>query len=346
MWEFSGAGFHTSRWEHQHELAGKRVAVVGTGSTAVQVVSAIADTAALVQVYQREPGWAVPKPVHVYSAAERAALSSVWRYRLERLRGYWLSAKSREGGDIHIAGSAANTKATQRCAAFIESVLGDRPDLQKLVTPSHPYYGKRPIKDSNYYQALKREDVELVPRAVVRVTETGVVDADGVERPADVLVLATGFQPSRYLAQLDVRGTGGQRIHEFWADEPTAFLGSMVPNFPNFFMLYGPNTNTPVVLFFLERQAEMAVRLIKRVRRRGATSVEVRASAHARFNRWLQRQMRGSVWETANNYYKSPSGRVVTQWPDSPTKYWMMTKFVAPLAVRFGSGRTGPEQRD
>lgn len=333
---FQGPVFHTSRWEHEHDLSGKHVAVVGTGSTAAQVVPNIAGVAGRVTVYQREPGWVDPKPVKVYTPRERAALSAPWRYRLERLRAFWFLARSWEGGDVYRPGTRANQKATQRAKEFIEQTFADRPDLQKLVTPDYPYHGKRPIKDSNFYQALKRDDVELVPRAVERLTRTGVVDADGVERPADIVVLATGFQPARYLAQLEVRGRGGRSIQEFWQGEPSAFLGVQVPGFPNFFMLYGPNTNTPVILFFLERQAELAVRLINKCRARRATSVEVRPIVHTWFNRWLQRQMKGSVWETANNYYKSPSGRVVTQWPAGPGMYWLLTRWVAPRTSWFG----------
>jgi cation diffusion facilitator CzcD-associated flavoprotein CzcO len=335
--EFRGPVFHTARWEPEHDLTGKRVAVVGTGSSAAQLVPSIAGVAGKVTVYQREPGWIDPKPVTVYSPEERAALSSPWRYRLERLRAFWFLTTSWKGGDVYRPGKPANEKARQQAMAFLDQSLSDRPDLRKLVTPDYPYHGKRPVKDSNFYQALKREDVELVPRAVRRVTATGVVDTDGVERPADVLVLATGFQPSRYLARLDVRGRGGRGIHDVWAGEPAAFLGSQVPGFPNFFMLYGPNTNTPVVLFFLERQADMAIRLIRRCGSRGATAVEVRESVHDRYNRWVQRQLRGSVWETANNYYKSPGGRVVTQWPAGPVEYWLLSRFLSPFASRFRS---------
>lgn len=313
--------------------------MVGTGSTAAQIVPNIAGVAGHVTVYQREPGWIDPKPVKVYSPEERAELSVPWRYRLERLRGFLFLAKAWHGGDVFRPGTRANRAATQRAMDFIERTFADHPDLRKLVTPDYPYSGKRPIKDSNYYQALKRDDVELVPRAVRSLTRTGVVDADGVERPADIVVLATGFQPARYLAQLDVRGRNGLGIHEFWNDEPRAFLGAQVPGFPNFFLLYGPNTNNPVIVFFLELQAELAVRMIRGCVARRATSVEVRPAVHDRFNRWLRRQMSGSVWETANNYYKSPTGRVVTQWPASAARYWFLIRFVAPFTSRFGRGQ-------
>ena len=277
-------------------------------------------------VFKREPGWVNPKPATVYDDAQRRALTRPWRYRLERIRGYRETSKSRHGGDIHIDGSPANTAARERCERYIAEVFADRPDLQKLVTPDYPYFGKRPIKDSNYYPALKRDNVELVPRAVIEVTETGVIDADGVEHDIDVLIMSTGFQPSRYLAQLPVTGRGGLSLQDSWGDEPSAFLGITVPGFPNFFMLYGPNTNSPTVLFQLERQAEFAISAIRWVLRKGAREIEVLPWAHDVYNIWLQWQMRDSVWATSNNYFKSPTGRVVTQWPVSPTLYWLFTK--------------------
>ena len=145
------------------DLSGKRVAVVGTGSTAAQVVPRVAAAAEHLYVFQREPGWVNPKPVKVYSAAERAALRNPRRYRLERIRGYRASTASRAGGDIHLPDSAANKEATRRCIAYINEVFKDRPDLQKSVTPTYGYFGKRPIKDSNFYPALLRDNVELIP---------------------------------------------------------------------------------------------------------------------------------------------------------------------------------------
>ena len=133
------------------------------------------------------------------------------------------------------------------------------------MTPKYPYPGKRPVVASTFYRALKKENVELVPRAVASVTRDGIVDADGVERAVDVIVMATGFQPANYLARLRVVGRDGRTLQEHWAGEPRAFLGITVPGFPNFFMLYGPGTNGGEIVMMLESQAEYAVRAIKRM---------------------------------------------------------------------------------
>lgn len=336
--DFAGCKLHTIEWDHNVDVSNRVVAVVGTGSTAVQIVPRIADTARHTYVFQREPGWINPKPVHVYSDAERRRLGSRLHYMWMRVKGYIDAAKSREGGDIHKAGSLANQKAMARCREYIDTVFKDRPDLRAAVTPDYPYFGKRPIKDSEFYPALLRDDVELVPCGIERVTPDGVVDSRGVERQVDVLVIATGYHANEYLRDLEVRGRGGTELHEFWGGEPRAFLGLMVPSFPNFFMLYGPNTNSPVTLFMLENQARFAVRAIRTTLRKRRRMVDVRESAFERYDRWMLEQMRDSVWSTSNNYFKTASGRVVTQWPTNPIVYWAMSRVLPRSALRFGAG--------
>jgi cation diffusion facilitator CzcD-associated flavoprotein CzcO len=174
-------------------------------------------------------------------------------------------------------------------------VFADRPDLAEAVTPKYPYPGKRPILNSTFYPALLRDNVELIPRAVKSVTEKGVVDVDGNEYIVDVLVMATGFQPASYLSSLEVTGVGGRTIHEVWAGEPRALLGMTVPGFPNFFILYGPNTNGGEIVSMLERQAEHVVHCAKRLIRTGSTAVEVRPRVYEAYNRWIDRQMKGTA---------------------------------------------------
>jgi cation diffusion facilitator CzcD-associated flavoprotein CzcO len=158
------------------------------------------------------------------------------------------------------------------------------------------------------------------------VTRTGIIDVDGVERKIDVLVMSTGFQPANYLARLEVVGRTGKTLHEYWADEPHAFLGITVPEFPNFFMLYGPGTNGGEIVTMLESQSEYAVRAVQRMRRERVTAVEVKPSFDARWNRWLQSKMEGTSWTMSNNYFKAPTGKVVTQWPIGCTVYRALTK--------------------
>ena len=325
--EFAGPKLHTARWQPV-ELAGKKVAVVGTGSSAVQVVPAIAGVAERVTLFQREPGWVMYKPDRDLSDQERARLRRPWARRRERLRQFWLIEIGQLFGSLHRPGTKINALAESRCRAYIAKVFADRPDLAEAVTPKYPYPGKRPVLTKDFYPALLRDDVELVPFAVQSVTAAGVVDVRGVEHPADVLVMATGFQPANYLASYRVVGRSGQTMHEFWGGEPQAFAGITVPQFPNFYILYGPNTNGGEIVSALVRQAEYAVRSIKRLRNENIAGIEVRRWFYRRYNQWIQGAMAKTAWVQSNNYYKSSSGRVVTQWPYGAVVYRAVTKLL------------------
>jgi cation diffusion facilitator CzcD-associated flavoprotein CzcO len=323
---FRGPVFHTARWEPQHDLRGKRVAVVGTGSSSAQLVPEIAGIASEVLLFQREPGWILPKGERELTAEERDRRRNPLRWRLDRLRALKLVERNLWRGGSYRPGTKVHTTAEQACRSYIDRVFADRTDLRDAVTPTYPYWGKRVIFASTFYPALKRDDVRLVPRAVTSVTETAVIDSDGVEHPVDVVVLATGFQPTNYLANLEVLGRDGRSLHEHWDGEPRAFLGITVPGFPNFFMLYGPGTNGGEIVWMLERQAEYAVRALRRMERRGATAVEVRRLWADGYDWWLQWSVRKTAWAVSNNYFKTGSGKIVTQWPYSPLVYAALTK--------------------
>jgi cation diffusion facilitator CzcD-associated flavoprotein CzcO len=332
--DFAGPKFHTFRWEHEHDLAGKRVALVGTGSTATQIVPEIAPLVGQLYLFQREPGWVVPKGDRDFAPEERAKYQSKLQRRFTRLKAAYQLEKNQIGGAIHRPGTKINSVREQQCRSFVARVFADRPDLAEALTPKYPYPGKRPIINSTFYPALLRENVTLVPRAVQSVTEKGVIDQDGNEYVVDVLIMATGFQPANYLSSLEIIGVGGRTIHETWAGEPQALLGMTVPGFPNFFILYGPNTNGGEIVSCLERQAEHVVQAARRLMRTGATAVEVRPTYYGAYNRWIDRKMRGTAWEVSNNYYKAPSGRIVTQWPFGPLFYGLLAKTLAPLSER------------
>jgi cation diffusion facilitator CzcD-associated flavoprotein CzcO len=329
---FQGPRFHTSRWEHEHDLTDKTVAVVGVGSTATQVVPAIQPIVKQLYVFQREPSWVTPKGDRDFTPEERRSFRSTWRRKKERWRLKYLLEKNSWGGAIYRPDAELNQKREQACREYIQREFADRPDLVEALTPSYPFAGKRPVITSAFYPALKHDNVELVPRAVASVTRTGVVDVDGVERAVDVLVTATGFQPADYLARLDVVGREGRSLKEAWHGEPQAFLGITVPGFPNFFILYGPGTNGGEIVTMLESQSEYAVRAMKRMQRERVTAIEVRRSADARWDRWLQSKVAGTSWVVSNNYFKAPTGKVITQWPYGATFYRVLTKVMGRLS--------------
>jgi cation diffusion facilitator CzcD-associated flavoprotein CzcO len=326
--DFQGPAFHTARWEHQHDLTGKVVAVVGTGSSATQVVPAVQPIVRQLYVFQREPGWVIPKGERDFTDEERATFARPWRRIRERWRQRYVLEKSLARGHLYRPGTKTNDERERFCRSYIARQFADRPDLLEAVTPTYPYPGKRPVVASTFYPALKKENVELVPRAVVSVTHAGIVDADGVERAVDVIVMATGFQPADYLARLRIVGRDGRTLQEHWAGEPRAYLGITVPGFPNFFMLYGPGTNGGEIVIMLESQAEYAVRAVKRMMRERVTAIEVKQRFEARWYRWLQARMEGTSWTMTNNYFRSPTGKIVTQWPYGNLHYRAMTKLL------------------
>nr|WP_221375017.1 NAD(P)/FAD-dependent oxidoreductase [Actinoplanes polyasparticus] len=331
---FAGPCFHTSRWE-EHDLTGKSVAVVGTGSTAVQIIPSIAPVAGRVHVFQREPGWIEPKNEREYTERERWTFRNVpLVQRLHRARIFHQGNKRFKGYDV---GSRRQRRMREVCERFIAGAIAD-PRTRAAVTPGYPWGCKRPVLSSTFYPALNRDNVELVPHAVTRVTPTAVVDATGTTRDIDVLILSTGFQPTKFLAGLDVKGRDGRSIHDVWRERASAFLGITVPGFPNFFILYGPNTNGGVsVIAQLERQAEVMVGAVRRMERARHGSVDTSPNATRRFVEWVDRRLATSASAMnsgCHNYYHDPSGHNVTQWPAGHLAYAVATRVLARFGLR------------
>jgi cation diffusion facilitator CzcD-associated flavoprotein CzcO len=324
--EFEGPSFHTSRWEHHHDLSDKVVAVVGTGSTSAQVVPAIQPIVKKLYVFQREPGWVLPKGERDLTEAERQLFSKAWRRAVDRAKLRIFIEKTLWGGSMFRPGTKLHAEREKNCLDYIAHEFADRPDLREAVTPTYPFPGKRPILASTFYPSLKKDNVELVPQAVSRVTPTGIVDALGVERAVDVIAMATGFQAANYLGRIRIAGRSGRTLHDQWAGEPRAFLGISVPGFPNFFMLYGPGTNGGELVSTLEAQAEYAVRAVKRMMREHVSAIEVKPLYEAVWYAWLQSKMEGTSWTMSNNYFKSATGKIVTQWPSGNMVYRYLTK--------------------
>jgi cation diffusion facilitator CzcD-associated flavoprotein CzcO len=332
--DFEGPRLHTFHWDPDVDLLGKKVAIVGTGSTGTQIAPEIADLAETLYVFQREPGWIIPKGDRDYTEEELLAFHHRLARRKARVKLFALLEVTNFARAIHRPGTKVNQKLEKICRDFIAAELADRPDLRTAVTPSYPFPGKRPVFNSTFYRSLKADNVVLVPKAVTEITADGVVDADGVKHDVDVLILAMGFQPANYLATMTIAGRDGRTLHELWDGEPCAFLGLMVPGFPNFFMLYGPNTNGGEIVYFLEHQSRFAVRAMRRMMRTGATSVEVRRRAFQRYNRWIQGKMAGTAWVVSNNYYKASTGKIVTQWPYGALFYGLLTNVLGGIALK------------
>lgn len=201
------------------------------------------------------------------------------------------------------------------------------------MTPTFPVEARRTVISDTYYATLGRPNVHLIPHAVKGLTTHGAIDANGDQHDLDVIVMATGFDAANYLGNFTVTGEGGVELHEQWVGEPQAFLGLMVPGFPNFFMLYGPNTNSAPLVSFYEAQARFAARAISGLRRRHA--VQVSPAITRRYNDWLQSRLARTVWAETRSYFRARGGRIVSQWPFSASCYIAAARLSRPVATRY-----------
>jgi cation diffusion facilitator CzcD-associated flavoprotein CzcO len=325
---FEGPLFHSARWDPKAELDGKRVAVVGAGASAVQVVPSLQPRVSELLSFQREPSWVLPKGDRDLTAAERKERRRFGWSRKTRFRMIRAMDKG-HGSDPEMI-EAQRVRLTKR----IDDAFADRPDLREQMTPTFQPRCKRNVFSDIYYPALAQDNVRLVSRSVERITPRGVVDATGEEHEVDAVVLTTGFRAAEFLSTLEVTGRNGADLHAQWGDDPQAFLGISVPNFPNLYLLYGPNTHGTVVSYVLERQAEYMSRDVKRLRKAGGGTLEVRPEADAWFQRVLQDAIsKVSTWKSGcNNFYTSASGRNVVQWPWTHGRYYLWTRLARPFA--------------
>ncbi len=332
--DFEGEVVHTAAWDEAIDVRGKRVAVVGTGSSAVQVVPTVAPEAEKVTVFQRQPGWVLPKGDRDFTPVERRAFSWPLLQRLDRIRLYLRQERREWHGAVFRPGSRMNRRSEAVARSYIAEVFADRPDLAEALTPDYPFAGKRTVVTSAFYPSLLRDDVRLVPHPVVSCTPHGLVDGQGQEHEADVLVLATGYEVARFLASLDVTGRDGVDLRQVWGLDPFALLGLMVPGFPNFFIMYGPNTNGGLTVSNFEHEADFVVAQIKRVLRTGKESVDARRRVVDGYNRWVQHRISSTAWVEGKNYFSSPTGRNVTQWPEGAAIYALMLLLLRRIGVR------------
>lgn len=332
---YEGDLCHTSTWREGLSMSGKSVGVVGTGSSAVQVIESAVKDAAEVKIFQLEPNWLLPKGSRDFSPLERRLnkIPPVYKWRRWRL---YLDYDIRQYRSSHVrADGRSNRRRKQASIDFMHRSLASRPELLELTTPSFPFEARRTVVSDSYYPALLDPKVCLVPHGVKELTRTGVVDANGDEHYLDMVVLATGFDAANYLGSYEVYGEGGIELHDTWKSEPQAFLGLMVPGYPNFFMMYGPNTNASPLVHFYEAQAAFAAGVISKLGRRGRTRARLRTSAMVAYNEWLQARLQRTVWRTTDSYFKSGTGRIVSQWPFGVTSYILATKCLRRLVVRF-----------
>jgi cation diffusion facilitator CzcD-associated flavoprotein CzcO len=312
---FAGPAFHTARWRHDIDLTGRRVAVVGTGCSAIQVVPAIQPIVEQVDVYQRSPGWTIPKMDFAYSArAQRLFERFPALQRLDRAAIFaFLELGTAALTSKHWLRPPFRAVARRQITKAI-----DDPELRRKVTPRDEVGCKRIMLTDDWYPTLTKPNVELVTDRIAEVTANGIRTEDGVERPADALVLATGFASHAFVAPMEVVGAGGHTLAQEWAPVARAYLGLTVPGFPNLFLLYGPNTNggSGSVIYTIEAAMGHVIAALGELERADARAIELRRETLDAYDRELREALAGTVWHSGcTNWYLDENGNDPSQWP-------------------------------
>jgi 4-hydroxyacetophenone monooxygenase len=339
---FAGPSFHSARWDHSVDLAGKRVAVIGTGASAVQFVPEIAPVVGDLLVFQRTPPWLAPTPDY----HDEVSPGLKWLYRhvpaYSEFNRFWIWWRMGDGAleGVRVdpayepkteSVSMMNEFARQLMIGYLQGEFADRPDLFEKVTPHYPPGSKRGLRDNGVWaRTLKRDNVELITDGIHEITPTGIVTDDGVEHEVDVVVYGTGFQASKFLTPMKVTGRGGIDLHEQWGGDARAYLGVAVPGFPNLWCLYGPNTNIVIngsIVYFSECGVRYILGLVELLLAGRHRAADVRKDVHDAFNEAVDAENRLMAWgwSDVNSWYKNEHGRVAQNWPFTLLEYWQRT---------------------
>jgi cation diffusion facilitator CzcD-associated flavoprotein CzcO len=331
---FAGQSFHSAEWDHSYSLAGKRVAVIGTGASAVQLVPEIAAEVKRLTIFQRSGNWFMPRVNRRYPALVRAAIQMIPGIQALRRKFVFQYTESLTLAIRHprTIGRAAGA----RSAAFMRSQLKD-PRLREKAWPDYTFGCKRILFSSHFLPALERPNVDLVTDAIARLTPTGVVTADGAEHDLDCIIWATGFKTNDFMLPMAITGRDDVELGEYWSGGAHAHLGMCVPGFPNMFVLYGPNTNTSggSILVYLEAQAAYVRQALQHLRARRAGTIEVRAEVEAASDRSLQARFAGTAWTQCDSWYRDENGRIVANWPGYMREYLDRTRWIETAEYRF-----------
>ena len=329
--DFAGDTMHSARWDHDLELDGRRVAVVGTGASAIQFVPRIVDRVAQMTVFQRSAPWILPKGDRRYHRVERFLLDRVpgarqatceWIFCTNELR--ILAFNKQES----LLGRASELL----CRLHVTRQVDD-PELRDRVVPDYPIGCKRVLVSNDWYPALDRDHVEVETASIGRVVEEGIITEDGRLVEADVLLFGTGFRSTDFLAPMQVTGRDGLDLDDAWHDGAEAHLGMAVPGFPNLFLLYGPNTNLGhnSIIFMIESQIRYLMGAVDHLRRRPRTDVDVKPAVADAWNAQVQAEIRDSVWNAGcDSWYKTASGKVTNNWPGAAYRYRLATRRFEP----------------
>jgi cation diffusion facilitator CzcD-associated flavoprotein CzcO len=335
--EFSGRSFHSARWDHDWAAAGRSVAVIGTGASAIQIVPELAAATAKLHVFQRTPPWIVARHDAPIGPRRRSFLAAHRQlHRLYRAAIYWRYESRALGFTVHRSLLAPGRWLALR---HLRRQVRD-PVLRRRLTPEYAFGCKRVLLSDDYYPALQRPNVELVTSPIERVTRDGVLCRDGTERRVDTIVLATGFAATDYLSTLDVRNHEGRRLDEEGEGLPATYLGITACGFPNLFFLMGPNTGLGhnSMVFMIEAQARYSRQAIERLLERDGAMLDVEPAVQADFQSGLQARLDRSVWNSGCQSWYLKDGRNPVIWPGFTFEYWWRTRRLEPRDYRWSEG--------
>ena len=326
--QFAGPQFHSSRWDHGVDLEGKRIAVIGSAASAVQLVPEIARDAARVSVFQRTPNWILPmgNRTHTESEIDRWT-KHPWLARLHR---WWIYLSFEARWPLFKGNRTMQKMAQQFAERNLEEIVRN-PDLRRALTPDYPLGSRRLLASDHFLPALTRENVDLITENIDHIDADGIVTADGKKILADILVLATGFRSTEFLAPMEIIGRDGKSLENSWRDGAEAYLGLTVPGFPNFFMMYGPNTNLGhnSIIFMIECQTAYIMDCLRQMDERNLAALDLKSDVMKRFNQKIQQELEKTVFAQAErSWYKTAAGKITNNWSTTTIRYWLQTRRV------------------
>lgn len=347
---FAGQSFHSARWPRDCDLSGQRVAVIGNAASAVQFTPHVARQAAQLHIFQRSANWIMPQQNRQFSAAEKRRFArSKLRTRLYR---WWTWASFEMRWPMFRGNRWLSRLVRSAALGHLRNQVRD-PALRKHLVPDYPIGGKRMLILDDYYPILSRDNVELVTQPIERITSDSVVTRDGRARPVDVLILATGFRTTEFLTPMRIEGLSGRTLQNEWREGAQGYLGICVAGFPNFFMMYGPNTNLGhnSIIFMIECQTRYIMGCLRALQKRGLKYLNLRREVMEDFNQRLQSELQRTIWAAPErSWYKDDKGRITNNWSGSTARYWWRTRrarlgafHAEPLA---GAGRGAAAARD
>lgn len=326
--EFTGPILHTARWDPGFSAAGKRLGVIGTGASAIQLVPELAAEAGRLTLFQRSAPWMCPKNDRTFTEVEKRRFRRLplWQ-RLYRYSIYWSWERS---WPEFLDGSRKQKLRGEELLAWLETQVSS-PELRARMAPDYPLGCKRVLLSDTFLPALERENVELCTTAIRRIRPDGVELCDGRAVELDALALATGFSAQEFLPGLSVTGAAGKELHEVWKDVGGAegYLGMMVPGFPNFFMMYGPNTNLGhnSIVFMLECQAHFISKALRRLFGSGRRTIAVGSSEMAAYQKRLQAELARTAWAgNCTSWYKTGADKITSNWSSNTVSYWLRSR--------------------